>query len=116
MYHRRKSSEIPQWERDVQRRTAQRRLAVLQAERDQHLTPSKGVKELAEEKLIPGYLRTLPEAVPDGQFLVHNSVRPTHPLGLHGFRAWLQTHDNRLEPCNCGWSPQLGTHYRVKPL
>jgi hypothetical protein len=29
------------------------------------------------------YLQRLPEAIPEGQFLVHNSVRPTHPLGSH---------------------------------
>jgi hypothetical protein len=35
------------------------------------------------------YLQRLPEAIPEGQFLVHNSVRPTHLLGSHGFRAWV---------------------------
>jgi hypothetical protein len=45
------------------------------------------------------FLQRLPEAIPEGQFLVHNSVRPTHPLGSHGFRAWLQVQDEHLEPC-----------------
>jgi len=36
------------------------------------------------------------------------------PLGSHGFRAWLQAQDEHLEPCDCGWTPELGTHYRVK--
>jgi hypothetical protein len=22
--------------------------------------------------------------------------------------------DEHLEPCDCGWTPELGTHYRVK--
>ena len=59
------------------------------------------------------YLQRLPEAIPEGQFLVHNSVRPTHPLGSHGFRAWLQAQDEHLEPCDCGWTPELGTHKRM---
>ena len=59
-------------------------------------------------------MQRLPEAIPEGQFLVHNSMRPTHPLGGHGFRAWLQARDEHLEPCDCGWTRELGTHYRVK--
>ena len=60
------------------------------------------------------WTREWSEALPEGQFLVHNSVPPAHPLGSHGFRAWLQAQDEHLEPCDCGWTPELGTHYRVK--
>jgi hypothetical protein len=26
----------------------------------------------------------------------------------------LSPEDEHLEPCDCGWTPELGTHYRVK--
>jgi len=77
------------------------------------LTQQKSWQDIAQSKGMT-YLQCLPEAIPEGQFLVHNSVRPMHPLGSHGFRAWLQARDEHLEPCDCGWSPELGTHYRVK--
>jgi hypothetical protein len=47
--YRRKPHEIPQWERETNRRLASRRLAKLQAEQDQHFYPNKGVAQLAEE-------------------------------------------------------------------
>jgi hypothetical protein len=77
------------------------------------LTEQQSWQDIAQSKGMT-YLQRLPEAIPEGQFLVHNSVRPTHPLGSHGFRAWLQAQDEHLEPCDCGWTPELGTHYRVK--
>jgi hypothetical protein len=77
------------------------------------LTEQQSWRGIAQSKGM-AYLQRLPEAIPEGQFLVHNSVRPTHPLGSHGFRAWLQVQDEHLEPCDCGWTPELGTHYRVK--
>jgi hypothetical protein len=78
------------------------------------LTEQQSWQDIAQLKAGMTYLQRLPEAIPEGQFLVHNSVRPTHPLGSHGFRAWLQAQDEHLEPCDCGWTPELGTHYRVK--
>ena len=77
------------------------------------MTEQQSWQGIAQSKGMT-YLQRLPEAIPEGQFLVHNSVRPTHPLGSHGFRAWLQVRDEHLEPCDCGWTPELGTHYRVK--
>jgi len=77
------------------------------------LTEQQSWQGIAQSKGMT-YLQRLPEAIPEGQFLVHNSVGPTHPLGSHGFRAWLQAQDEHLEPCDCGWIPELGTHYRVK--
>jgi len=77
------------------------------------LTEQQSWQDIAQSKGMT-YLQRLPEAIPEGQFLVHNSERPTHPLGSHGFRAWLQVQDEHLEPCDCGWTPELGTHYRVK--
>src|ERR1700749_3191129 len=77
------------------------------------LTEQQSWQDIAQSKGMT-YLQRLPEAIPEGQFLVHNSVRPTQPLGSHGFRAWLQAQDEHLEPCDCGWTPELGTHYRVK--
>jgi hypothetical protein len=35
------------------------------------------------------YLKNLPAAIPEGQVLVHNQVRPAKQLGTRGFRAWL---------------------------
>jgi hypothetical protein len=61
------------------------------------------------------YLRTVPDAVPAGRVVVHNRVRPAAVLGERGFRAWLQAPDaDKLEECDCGWAPRLGTHYRVR--
>ena len=77
------------------------------------LTEQQSWQDIAQSKGMT-YLQHLPEALPEGQFLVHNSVPPAHPLGSHGFRAWLQAQDEHLEPCDCGWTPELGTHYRVK--
>ena len=48
-------------------------------------------------------LEILPsEPVPEGQYLVHNDITPTKPLGLglHGFRAWIQTKADNLVPCH----------------
>ena len=77
------------------------------------MTEQQSWQDIAQSKGMT-YLQRLPEAILEGQFLVHNSVRPTHPLGSHGFRAWLQAQDEHLEPCDCGWTPELGAHYRVK--
>jgi hypothetical protein len=66
--------------------------------------------------MTPVYLSKLPDALPAGVVLVHNSVRPTRRLGMRGFRAWLQapgTARLRLAPCNCGWAAELGQHYLV---
>lgn len=60
------------------------------------------------------YLFTLPDMVPQGQVLVHNHVRPTRQLGRRGFRAWLQSSSESLEPCPCGWAAELGQHFRVR--
>ena len=62
------------------------------------------------------YLDKLPATIPPGKILVHNHVQPTRGLGSRGFRAWLaDPDDNRRAPreeCDCGWAPELGTHYR----
>jgi hypothetical protein len=64
---------------------------------------------------VPAYLTQLPDAVPAGQRLVHNNVRPTRHLGSRGFRAWL-THasDDSVEVCDCDWARELGVHYWVR--
>ena len=77
------------------------------------MTERQSWQDIAQSKGMT-YLQRLPEAILEGQFLVHNSAQPTHPLGSQGFRAWLQAQDAHLEPCDCGWTPELGTHYRVK--
>ena len=43
------------------------------------LTEQQSWQNIAQSKGT-NYLQRLPEAIPEGQFLVHNSVRPTHPL------------------------------------
>ena len=62
------------------------------------------------------YLWRTPKAdeVPAGRVVVHNSVRPALRLGTRGFRAWVAAPHDRLEPCGCGWAPELGVHYRVR--
>jgi hypothetical protein len=62
------------------------------------------------------YLSTLPTSIPPGLVLVHNQVRRTRRLGSRGFRAWWFAPDApRLEECCCGWAPELGRHFRVRP-
>jgi hypothetical protein len=95
------------------KRTITRRAILHRVPQRLKLTEQQSWQDIAQSKGMT-YLQRLPEAIPEGQFLVHNSVRPTHPLGSHGFRAWLQAQDEHLEPCDCGWTPELGTHYRVK--
>jgi hypothetical protein len=62
------------------------------------------------------YLTRLPKALPqDGRVLVHNTIRPvTRRQGWRGSRYWLQSADDTLEPCNCGFAPELGQHHRVR--
>jgi len=57
----------------------------------------------------------LPDAVPIGRVLVHNQVYPVaRRPGMRGSRAWLSPPDPaKLEPCRCGWAPELGEHYRL---
>jgi hypothetical protein len=57
------------------------------------------------------YLQKTPTSLPMGWVLAHNRVMPVHPLGLNGFRAWIQKPDSRLIKCDCGWARQLGEHY-----
>jgi len=63
------------------------------------------------------YVNGVPKSVPEGQVLVHNHVthEPNTPIGLNGFRAWLQpmTDDPPLVQCDCGWGARAGVHYRV---
>ena len=60
------------------------------------------------------YLDQLPKRVPEDQVLVHNRVWPRIALNANGFRAWLQSPADYLEVCNCGWTSQLGEHYKIK--
>jgi len=65
------------------------------------------------------FLGRLPKAVPAGKALVHDRiVRPTRRLCANGFRAFLvDENDHRWRHrrvCDCGWAPELGTHYRVE--
>jgi hypothetical protein len=60
------------------------------------------------------YLFAVPKAIPGGWHLVHNHIQPsTRRIGSRGFRIWLKREKRGLEPCGCGFAPELGTHYRV---
>jgi hypothetical protein len=66
-------------------------------------------------RMLPTTRATAP-AAPAGKVLVHNNFRPTRRLGSRGFRAWLiAANDDRhgRKVCDCGFAPELGTHYRV---
>jgi hypothetical protein len=59
------------------------------------------------------HLAKLPETIPAGKAVVHSYVRPPWRLGSRGSRAYLTSADRPgIEPCDCGWAPELGTHYR----
>lgn len=75
------------------------------------------------------YITGIPrKPLPPGHVVVHNHVRPTHPIGTHGFRAWIAAPDDderiaayargrdpyEAERCPCGWAPELAEHYRVR--
>jgi hypothetical protein len=84
------------------------------------------------------YVTEIPrEPLPGGHVVVHNHVRPAHPIGSRGFRAWIavpgelldapgvvvdpvvaDAEDPRgyeVERCDCGWaSGDLAEHYRVR--
>jgi hypothetical protein len=58
-----------------------------------------------------------PEDVPLDYGIVHNQVGPpTRVIGAGGFRIWVQRLDDGdppIEPCPCGWAPELGRHFRI---
>ena len=73
------------------------------------------------------YLRSIPDGPdPLGRVIVHNFVRrPSEEeirelaelfgedeLGHRGFRAWWAEPAGDVVPCDCGWRPELGVHYR----
>jgi hypothetical protein len=63
------------------------------------------------------YVEMIPDLIPPGRVLVHNTVRtrfPQHPPGSYGSRAWLADAGPRYVRCRCGWAPHL-QHYRVNP-
>ena len=56
-----------------------------------------------------------PGEIPTGKVLVHNPVLPvtrSRP-GTRGSRIWTQVPDEDIGPCDCGWRPELGPHYRT---
>jgi hypothetical protein len=65
---------------------------------------------------VENYLATLNDAIPSGDVVVHNRVRPSMRvrLGSRGFRAWHQKLDDTIAVCRCGWGPKFGTHYIAK--
>ena len=63
--------------------------------------------------VVPDYISELPDAIPPGRILVHNSVRPAKRMGYRGFRAWLSFPKPKYVICDCKWASNLGEHYRV---
>ena len=59
------------------------------------------------------YLSAVPQSVPSGKIVVHNSVRPTVRLGKRGFRVWLAEPSPAYVVCPCEWASHLSVHYRV---
>jgi hypothetical protein len=69
------------------------------------MTEQQSWLEIAQSKGMT-YLQRLPEAIPEGQFLVHNSAQPTHPLGSQGFRArGCKRKMSTLSPATVGGPP-----------
>ena len=58
----------------------------------------------------------LPEVVPAGHVLVHNSVPPSpglgHPRGFHP--RFLPPDTPGLVVCDCDFAPELGPRYRLE--
>ena len=57
-------------------------------------------------------------AAPPGQILAHNRVGPASPRmgqGAKGFRFFAVEPSGLWVVCDCGWRPDLGTHYRAAP-
>jgi hypothetical protein len=92
-------------------------LAVYRVRNDGQLKRLKRWPALERQDYRPAarYLRRIPREVPADVVVVHNHVRPTRHLGSRGFHAWLQAPDaDRLEVCECGWAPELESHYRMR--
>ena len=94
--------------------TAEKRPAYLELE--EHI--GDDLRELMRARGME-YIHKLPRGkadIPDGKVLVHNRVRhgASTPLGVNGFRAWVQFPADDLEPCPCPWPPRVSGHYRVK--
>jgi hypothetical protein len=66
-------------------------------------------------KLIDSYRLATKEPPPAGHILVHDNVKhtPSTQQDTRGFRAWWAKPGNEFVPCDCGWRPDLGEHYRV---
>jgi hypothetical protein len=78
----------------------------------------RGLAFLRANVVTIHYLATLPKPgeIPTGKVLVHNHVKPaSRRMGNRGSRSWLQAPDASptVEPCDCGFAPELGQHYRV---
>jgi hypothetical protein len=50
-------------------------------------------------------------AAPAGMILAHNRAAP----GADGFRFFAVQPSGLWAVCDCGWRPDLGTHYRPAP-
>ena len=80
---------------------------------------SNDVKQATYKRTGMLYLDALPdELLPAGAYLVHNHVRPKKPLGMNGFRAWVQHTSDKLVECDCDFggcknSKVHKVHYRV---
>ena len=60
------------------------------------------------------YPSRIPAEIPDGFGLVApiKFVRPV-AKALAGFASRWSSPSDHLVPCDCGWAPEAGVHYRV---
>lgn len=75
---------------------------------------SRYFERIPEPDGLGGLTATIGLRRDEGWVVVHNHVKPAHPLGAYGFRAWLSKREPNIEPCPCKWAPKLGGHYHVK--
>jgi len=80
----------------------------------QHKLPHSSAERELEfaNKLAERLLASAPDVVLS--YPEREGDRTLSPSPLVADGAWLQAQDDHLEPCDCGWTPELGTHYRVK--
>jgi hypothetical protein len=82
--------------------------------RDRFGAPTLGTNRL--HTLVESYRLATEQPPPPGQILVHSEIGIVAGSykGARGFRAWWTTPCRKFVLCDCGWRPDLGTHYRVQ--
>jgi hypothetical protein len=70
------------------------------------------------ERLLESLQLATKQPPPPGYILIHWQVRSTPGKFRQnlGFRARWTKPGKEFAPCDCGWRPDLGQHYRVQRL